>query len=46
MLPDDKGFEGRSDLGIYHHFTVAIDTNNIKRVFADVRDMGKWVTYY
>ena len=44
MLPDDKGFEGRSDLGIYHHFTVAIDTNNIKRVFADVRDMGKWVT--
>ena len=41
MLPDDKGFEGRSDLGIYHHFTVAIDTDNIKRVFADVRDMGK-----
>ena len=40
MLPDDRGFEGRSDLGIYHHFTVAIDTDNIKRVFADVRDMG------
>ena len=40
MLPDDKGFMGRSDLGIYHHFTVAIDTDNIKRVFADVRDMG------
>ena len=43
MLPDDKGFEGRSDLGIYHHFTVAIDTDNIKRVFADVRDMGSVV---
>ena len=41
MLPDDKGFMGRSDLGIYHHFTVAIDTDNIKRVFADVRDMGQ-----
>ena len=46
MLPDDKGFEGRSDLGIYHHFTVAIDTDNIKRVFADVRDMGSVVLNY
>ena len=42
----DKGFEGRSDLGIYHHFTVAIDTDNIKRVFADVRDMGSVVLNY
>lgn len=39
MKPDGKGYEGRDDLGIYHHFTVAIDTDNIKRVFDDVRDM-------
>ena len=40
MKPDGKGYEGRDDLGIYHHFTVAIDTDNIKRVFDDVRDMA------
>ena len=40
MKPDGKGYEGREDLGIYHHFTVAIDTDNIKRVFDDVRDMA------
>ena len=40
MLPDDKGYPGRYDLGIYHHFTVAIDTNNIRKVFESVREMG------
>lgn len=29
----------REDLGIYHHFTVAIDTDNIKKVFDAVKDM-------
>ena len=31
----------REDLGIYHHFTVAIDTDNIKKVFDAVKDMAK-----
>ena len=30
----------REDLGIYHHFTVAIDTDNIKKVFDAVKDMA------
>lgn len=37
-LPLDNG-QLREDLGMYHHFTVAIDTDNIKRVFDAVKDM-------
>ena len=41
MAPDKNGnFEGRQYLGIYHHFTIAINTENIKMVFNDVKDMG------
>jgi len=36
--PDDLG-NFRDDLGLYHHFTVAIDTENIKKVFEAVKDM-------
>ncbi|CBY19242.1 unnamed protein product [Oikopleura dioica] len=36
--PDDQG-NFRDDLGLYHHFTVAIDTENIKKVFEAVKDM-------
>jgi len=27
-----------SERALYHHFTVAVDTNNIKIVFKDVKD--------
>lgn len=36
---DEDGNRMREDLGIYHHFTVAIDTDNIKKVFEAVKDM-------
>jgi len=35
-----ENYEGRTDLGIYHHFTIAINTENIKMVFNDVKDMA------
>jgi len=39
LLADENGNRVRDDLGIYHHFTVAIDTDNIKKVFEAVKDM-------
>ena len=27
-----------SERALYHHFTVAVDTNNIRTVFLDVKD--------
>jgi guanine nucleotide-binding protein subunit alpha-12 len=40
MAPNKlENYSGRSDLGIYHHFTIAINTENIKMVFNDVKDM-------
>ena len=40
LLADENGNRVRDDLGIYHHFTVAIDTDNIKKVFEAVKDMA------
>lgn len=39
LRPSVNGQGTRDDLGIYHHFTVAIDTDNIKKVFNAVKDM-------
>ena len=36
----------REDLGIYHHFTVAIDTDNIKKVFDAVKDMANGSQFF
>ena len=41
MRTEIAGQAPREDLGIYHHFTVAIDTDNIKKVFDAVKDMAK-----
>ncbi|CAG5106608.1 Oidioi.mRNA.OKI2018_I69.chr1.g2917.t1.cds [Oikopleura dioica] len=41
--PDEQG-NFRDDLGLYHHFTVAIDTENIKKVFEAVKDMEQGFT--
>ena len=43
LLADENGNRVRDDLGIYHHFTVAIDTDNIKKVFEAVKDMANRV---
>ena len=42
LRPSVNGQGTRDDLGIYHHFTVAIDTDNIKKVFNAVKDMDIW----